>query len=146
MLMCQCSAAHIKLLACGGSFKASVSRLRAFLEGEVSRMAATTLWAGGVSSRSDIFIEIYRLLLAVYASSPPPGEGGAEADEARAELTIAVKSLLEHGQSHALLRSALSWVARGSGAADCEKLLAGSEESRGFDTRVLFLTSQGMVQ
>lgn len=70
LLMMQCCARHVRKLRAGGTLTESVEKLQAFVEGDVAGLGKKTDWAGGVSSRTDVFAEMYRLILGVYASTP----------------------------------------------------------------------------
>lgn len=76
LLLMQCCAKHLRALGPHSSFSAAVGRLRAYVEGKAARLSEGTDWAGGVSSRSDIFLEMYRMVLAIYVAMPGPGLGG----------------------------------------------------------------------
>eukprot|EP00281_Chroomonas_sp_CCMP1168_P008861 CAMPEP_0206267988 /NCGR_PEP_ID=MMETSP0047_2-20121206/31456_1 /ASSEMBLY_ACC=CAM_ASM_000192 /TAXON_ID=195065 /ORGANISM="Chroomonas mesostigmatica_cf, Strain CCMP1168" /LENGTH=313 /DNA_ID=CAMNT_0053696255 /DNA_START=1 /DNA_END=942 /DNA_ORIENTATION=+ len=142
LLMMQCCALHVRRLGAGGSFLRAVERLRAYVDGDAARLGEKTDWAGGVSSRSDVFAEMYRLVLGVYASMPEAGQGGDEGASGRDALEAVCKSLVEQ-RTHLLLRSGLMQVVTTCGADSAASVLRGQDECSKLDgLSLMFLTSE----
>ena len=105
--------------------------------GSLAGAGTATCWAGGVSSRSDIFLHVYRQLLAIWAL----GSGARLGPAGMAALGAAARALVGL-EAHFLLRNALAHVAEDAGAREAAATaLEGASGGSGGRLGLLFLLS-----